>query len=359
MTAIHQLVSGYTHNDAISNEARVLRRLLRSWGVDSHIYCDTRRILPELRKDARDFREAANDLSAEDAVILHLSIGSEVNRVFPRLPGGKLIVYHNITPPAFFRGYRDDIAHELDLGLRQARELAGSADRAFAVSRFNAGELEALGHRDVGVLPLLLDPAQWEGPVDRAQQRAWKDGSLNVLFVGRCAPNKRIEDLLFALHYLQRYGEPSARLIHVGSSAGLERYEALLRTKARSLGLERVVFAGSVPQRSLRAAYAAADVFLCLSEHEGFCIPLLEAMASDLPVIAYAAGAVPETLDGAGALLHTKDFGLIAELITRLHRDPDLRHGMITAQRKRLQRFDRSSIEQQWREALTPWLART
>ncbi|HMP72019.1 MAG TPA: glycosyltransferase family 4 protein [Kiritimatiellia bacterium] len=352
MKAIHQLVAGFSNGDAISNEARVLQSLFRSWGCASDIFCENRRILPELRTTTRDLAEAATLIGPEDAVILHLSIGSPANLIFPTLPGRKVIYYHNITPPHFFRGIQEEIAAHLRMGLDQTKQLAGAADLNLAVSRFNADELEAIGYRNVEVIPLMLDPRQWEGPADRAVLSELQDGLLNILFVGRCAPNKCIEDLLFATYYLERYVEKNCRLIHVGSSAGLERYEALLRTKAQELGLSRVHFAGSVRPEQLRAYYQSATVFLCLSEHEGFCIPLLEAMAHRIPVLAYAAGAVPDTLQGAGVLFHEKRFDLIAETIGRIARDSTLRSAILEGQTVRLNAIDRKALAQRWQRYL-------
>ena len=128
MRAIHQIVAGYAAGDAISNEARALRALFRSWGHESHVYCERKRILPELRGDARDLDAHRGDFRPQDVVLLHLSIGSDVNDVFPTLPGRKAILYHNITPPEFFRGVQEPTAHLLDRGRRQARALAGSAE---------------------------------------------------------------------------------------------------------------------------------------------------------------------------------------------------------------------------------------
>ena len=253
MPALHQFLAGYAKGDAISNEARVLRELFRSWGLASDIFCEHKRILPELRNDARDLAEAEAALRPDDAVLLHLSIGSPANALFARLPCRKVILYHNITPPEYFQGLQDEIAHHLKVGFEQVRALAGAAHVNLAVSRFNAQELALMGYRDVKVMPMKLERGQWEGPQDRRVLREFGDGKTNLLFVGRGAPNKRIEDLLFALYYLQRYTDPDARLIHVGSYAGLERYHALLRTKAVELKLRHVVFAGSVPPDALRA----------------------------------------------------------------------------------------------------------
>lgn len=357
MPAIHQLVAGFSKGDAISNEARVLRALFRSWGHASDIFCETKRILPELRKEARDLDTAEEAVQPGDIAVLHLSIGSPVNDVLPRLRGRKVIVYHNITPPEFFRGLNEEIRAQLLRGREQAAKLAGVADVTAAVSRFNAGELEAMGHRDVRVLPMMLERGQWEGPVDRRVTAQFGDGARNILFVGRCAPNKRIEDLLFAFHYFQKYIAENSRLIHVGSWAGLERYYALLRTKAADLRLQNVVFAGSVRPEQLRACYRTASVFLCLSEHEGFCIPLIEAMAHGVPVLAHAAAAIPETLDGAGVLCREKNFAAIAEMLGRLCDDAPLRQSVIAGQRARAERYFAQDIPALWRATLAPLLA--
>lgn len=353
--AIHQLVAGFSKGDAISNEARVLREMFRGWGHASEIHCETKRILPELRKDARDLSATA-EFAPDDLAVLHLSIGSPANLVFKNLKCRRVIVYHNITPPDFFLGLNEEIRGQLKRGLDEAKALAGCADLTIAVSKFNAGELEAMGHRNVQVLPLMLDRGQWEGPADRATLASLR-GATNVLFVGRCAPNKRIEDLLAAFHYFQRYVEPDSRFVHVGSWAGLERYYALLRTKIAELRLRNVVFAGSVRPDQLRAHYQGARVFLCMSEHEGVCIPLLEAMAHGLPVVAYGAAAVPETLDGAGVLLHEKRFDVAAEAMGRLCTNEALRQSVIAAQRARLDRYFAQDLPGRWRTLLQPLLA--
>jgi glycosyltransferase involved in cell wall biosynthesis len=190
-----------------------------------------------------------------------------------------------------------------------------------ADSRFNAEEIAALGHANPQVLPLVLDFSMLRAKPDRRILRQYRDGMVNVLFVGRCAPNKRIEDLLNAFYYFQRYVQPASRLIHVGSYAGMEQYHALLLTRMRELQLKNVELVGSVRQDELNAYYEVSRAFLCLSDHEGFCIPLLEAMTHDVPVVAYAAGAVPETLDGAGVLVREKRYDLIAEVLGRVAED--------------------------------------
>lgn len=358
MSAIHQLVAGFSKGDAISNEARVLRTMFRSWGSASEIYCETKRILPELRKDARDLESAMSTIAADDIVVLHLSIGSPINEIFPRLPGRKVIVYHNITPPDFFRSINEEIRGLLTRGLAQARALAGVGEVIVADSKFNATELEAMGHRNVQVMPLMLDRGQWEGDADRVVTGQCGDGRKNILFVGRCVPNKRIEDLLHAFRFFQKYVEPDSRLIHVGSWAGTERYYTLLKTKVADLRLENVVFAGGVRAEALRAYYKSAHTFLCMSEHEGFCIPLIEAMAHGVPVMAFAAAAVPDTLDGAGVLFREKKFDAVAEMLGKLCNDAALRQSVITNQRARVDRYFAQDIPKRWRDAMRPLLPR-
>ena len=350
--AIHQLLAGYTERDAISNEARRLRTIFRGWGAPSAIFAAPGHISRQLRADAEDIARLSP--APDDVLFLHLSVGSPVNRRFRDLPGRKVILYHNVTPPEYFRGVNPALAAELAEGREQARTLAGAADLVLADSRFNAAELEALGHRDVRVFPLVLDFDELTRRIHAPTRHAYRDGFVNIVFVGRCAPNKAIDDALRVFAAFQQAFTPRSRFIQVGSWAGTELYRDLLIALSRELGLRQVELLGSQPQDRLNAVYAAADVFLCLSEHEGFCIPLLEAMAHDVPVLAYAAGAVAETLDGAGVLLHTRHPGVIAAMIRRLTADPTLRHPVLAAQRARLARFQARNPDAELRTLLRP-----
>lgn len=354
--AVHQFVAGYAARDAISNEARTLRRIFREWGRESDIFCESRRILPELRGDTLDISEAHSRCRAEDVVLLHLSIGSPVNEVFAALPCRKAILYHNVTPPRYFERVNPQTANSLAMGLRQVKALAGAAEVNLADSAFNAAELAALGYRDVRTFPLALDFDSIGTPPDRATMAKFDDGCVNVLFVGRGAPNKRLEDVLAAFSCLQAGAEPRSRLILAGSFAGTEPYYAFLLSESRSAAADSVHIMGSVTQPVLSALYKTASVFLCMSEHEGFCIPIIESMAHDVPVMAYAAAAVPETLDGAGVLFREKDFPSIAEMAVRLTRDTNLREAVLAGQRARLARFRSRDLNAELRNHLAPLL---
>jgi glycosyltransferase involved in cell wall biosynthesis len=353
--AIHQFVAGFSNGDAISNEARVLRDCFRRWGFASEIFCETKRILPELRKDAHDVSHYTP--APSDVVLLHLSIGSPLNEVFRTLPYRKALLYHNVTPPEYYRVINPQTADQLTRGREQVKALANVAQINMADSRYNAEELEAFGYRDVHVLPLVLDLDKLVSSPDRRVTRRFKDGKTNILFVGRCVANKCIEDLLAALAVYTQTVDRGARLIHVGSYAGSEPYYAFLLARCRELGIDEVHFVGSVTQSQLNAYYGLADIFLSMSEHEGFCIPLIEAMVHDVPVVAHAATAVPETLDGAGVLFHGKDFGLVAETIGRVASDETLRAAIIRGQQERLARYRKRDLESELKQYLAPFLA--
>ena len=356
MPAIHQLVAGFSLGDAISNEATVMRDVFRSWGYDSDIWCETRRVLPRLRAQARDLAGLPAVCRPDDIVFLHLSIGSPVNLLFPTLPGRKALLYHNITPPEYFTIMQPVTAQLLAKGRAQARALAGTAAVRLADSRYNADELEAMGHGRTDVLPLILDYERLRLPPDRRTLAQYDDGRTNILFVGRCAPNKKLEDVLTAFACSQRGVDPRARLLLAGSFAGTELYQRLLAGMATEMGLKSVVFTDAIPQSELNACYRAAHVFVCMSEHEGFCIPLIEAMVHRVPVLAYAAAAVPETLAGAGVLFADKNFETIAEMMARLARPGALREGVLARQDARLKQLIGRDLAAELRQHLAPLL---
>ena len=352
MKAIHQLVAGFSRGDAISNEAVVMRGLFRSWGLASEIYCERRRILPELRGEARDLDDLKAVCGPSDLVFLHLSIGSLANEVFASLPGKKALLYHNITPPDYYSLVQPSTAADLARGRAQAAALAGSATVNLADSAFNAGEMAGWGYPPATVFPLMLDFGKLGGVPDRATMRRFADGKTNILFVGRCAPNKKIEDVISAFAYYQKGVESNSRLILAGSFAGTERYQRLLLAMIRDLKLNNVEFMGSIPQAQLNACYRSARVFLCMSEHEGFCIPLIESLVHRVPVLALSRAAVPETLGGSGVLFSEKHYETIAEMIGRLSRDEALRHAILIRQDGRLVSFKSRDLGQELRAHL-------
>jgi glycosyltransferase involved in cell wall biosynthesis len=313
-----------------------MRAVLRGLGHPSDIFSST--VHPRLAREARPVSELRLDASA--VLIFHFSLGAGLVPLLRRYPGPKIIDYHNITPPEFFAGINDTLAMEARQGYRELEALAPMVDFALGDSEFNRRDLEALGYRRTAVLPFATDfPLLSEADPDPGILRRFDDGSLNVLHVGRIVPNKRIDDLIKTMAVLRKI-EPRARLLLAGTAADFENYLSSMRDLADGLGVSDIVhFLGHVSFGELRALYRVAGVYLCASRHEGFCVPLLEAMTFGAPVVALKAAAVPETLGEAGVLVDTPSAELYAEAIAWLWESPARRRAMVEAGTRRLDSF--------------------
>lgn len=335
---IDQLVPAYHRGDAIGDEATYLRRFFLSQGFESEIFrLSSDRELEAESKDFAFFPEPAPG----DITILHFALPSPLTAPFRRLRSKKVIIYHNVTSPGFFSGYCEEMVRIARLGHEELHSLAGTVDLALADSPFNARELAELGFREPQVFPLFLDFAKYGQPMNSFLHRLFRDGRTNLLFVGRVAPNKKIEDLIKVTFHYKKYISPLVRLIIVGKTSSLPAYCRALVKLADDFLLtpEEIVFTGHLPDDEMFALYRAADVFLSMSEHEGFCLPLVESMIFDLPVVAYNSTAVPDTLDGSGILLKQKQVDRVAELLDIIVRDRELRMKLIRGQRDRLERL--------------------
>ena len=354
---IDQFLPGFGSGDAISNYALALRDIIRSWGCDSRIYSVRRHVTSLVEELCEDYRDFPSPGSPDDVVLYHYSIGSELSLFVSGLAGKKVLVYHNITPCGYFAGIHEEKMKALWEGREELKGMAGAVDLALGVSEFNRRELEECGFGRTGVLPLILDRKRLSSIApDGALMRRYGDGRTNILFVGRMAPNKRIEDLIKVFHYYQRTIDREARLLLAGSAIGMDRYVSHLRMLVSTLDLPGVEFLDHVTDPELYALYRRACVYLCMSEHEGFCIPLLEAMHFGVPVVAYAAAAVPETLGGAGVLVREKDPAAVAEMVRALDEDGPLRHAVVKRQFARLGAFSPEAVAERLRGHLAPWL---
>src|SRR5439155_3982888 len=240
--------------------------------------------------------------------------------------------YHNVTPPAFFAPYDPALFRLALLAREELATLTSHADLALGVSDYNRRELEAIGFERTGVLPLAIDLSRVRRTVERpALERVLDDELVNFLFVGRIAPNKRIEDHIKLAEHYKRYVDAYYRFIFVGRYTSVPRYYSTIRALMTEYRLlpDRFIFTGPVSDEDLAVYYRHAAVYISLSEHEGFCAPLVEAMAADVPVLAYSAAAVPETLDGAGVQFAPKDLEYAAELLGALAFDDGLRARVI------------------------------
>jgi len=271
-----------------------------------------------------------------------------MTEAFAALSRGRVLQYHNVTPAHFWADYHPDIFRLAVIARLELASLASRTDLAFGDSDYNRQELEALGFARTGVFPIAVnvDRIVRARPVPTLD-RWLNDGLTNFLFVGRMVPNKRIEDIIRLAEHYKRYVDAYYRFIFVGRYDGVPRYYNMLRALIAELGWQqdRFVFTGPVPDDELASYYRGSSVYISMSEHEGFCVPLLEAMAADLPILAYASTAVPDTLAGAGVQFAPKNFEAAAEMLGLLAFDDDLRARVIQGQRDRLTCFLGDRIE--------------
>jgi len=342
---VNQWVPAAHSGDAIGDSARKMRAILRALGHESEIYALT--IDDVLRDDVRPFSDPA--ARSGDITLFHYALPSPMTEAFARLPRGRVMLYHNVTPAFYFAPYDPGLFRLASLARAELASLAGQTDLALGVSEFNRAELDTLGFPRTGVLPLAVDLSRITQNVRRPslEKVLDEDNMINFLFVGRIAPNKKIEDHLKLAEQYKRYVDEYYRFIFVGRYDAVPAYYAGIRammTQYRLLN-DRFIFTGPVPDEELAIYYRHAAVYISLSEHEGFCAPLLEAMAAGVPVLAYAAAAVPETLGGSGIQFAPKDMEQAAELLGLLTFDDDLRAQVIAGQRRRLADFSDARIE--------------
>jgi L-malate glycosyltransferase len=337
VTQVHQVLATLAAGDAIGNEALGIQRVLRDAGYESDIFVETAQ--SSVASCARDYRGLPAGASPRRLLLHHFSIGSRASRLAYALPDRMMLVYHNITPARYFLGINDVLASLCYLG---RRELAAYVDRvrlAVGDSEFNRRELEALGFRRTAVLPVVPDFSHLDVEPDAVTRAAFDDDWVNILFVGRIITNKRIEDAIRFFQAYSRLFNGRSRLIVVGSWHGFEVYYGLLQELVAREGIAHVLFAGHVSNAELTAYYDVADVFLCASEHEGFCVPIIESFYKQVPVVAYSAAAVPATMDGGGILYDTKDPDLVAGLIDAVVSDERVRDRVVARQDEALGRL--------------------
>jgi glycosyltransferase involved in cell wall biosynthesis len=344
---VNQWVPAAHHGDAIGDSARRVRALLREMGHQSDLYAMT--IDDDLRDDVIPWTDPG--ARRGDLTIFHFALVSPMTAEFARLRSGRVLQYHNVTPAHFFAGYDADVFRLAMLGREDLKSLVGHTDTAFGDSEYNRQELDDLGFTNTGVFPIAIDTER----ITRAPRRPALEKVLesedwpNFLFVGRIVPNKCIEDHVKLAEHYKRYVSEQYRFVFVGRTDATPRYfdavQALIARFRMPPG--RFIFTGPVPDSDLATYYRMASVYISLSEHEGFCVPLLEAMAADVPVLAYASTAVPDTLGGAGIQFAPKDLEHAAELLAELTYNATLRTQVIAGQRRRLDDFGDARIRKE------------
>ena len=341
---VDQLIPAFHRGDAIGDTAFHMKKFFLSQGLSSQIYClESDR---GLEKESAPFDSFPKPASS-DITILHFALPSPLSQAFLNLQTRKVIIYHNITPPEFFADFSQEMVRISRLGREELKSLVPHVNLALADSEYNRQELLGLGFKNSDVFPLFIDFEKYEKPLSHFMYSLFNDERTNVLFVGRVVPNKKIEDLIKVIFYYKKYISPLVRLIVVGKTSSLPKYyQSLVRLADEFyLNPEEIFFAGHIPDEELFAIYKASDVFLSMSEHEGFGLPFIESMIFDLPVIAYDSTAVPYTLGGAGVLVRNKRVDYLGELVSLVAHNKKLKENIIEGQRRRLEEFKKEERE--------------
>jgi glycosyltransferase involved in cell wall biosynthesis len=335
--AVHQVLATLGYGDAIGHEVLGIQRVLRQSGYESDIFVETadRRLEPL----TRDYRELVDASRPDNLLLHHFSIGSKASRTAYALPDRMALIYHNITPPEYFVGVHRTLARQCFRGRRELLAYVDRCEVALGDSEFNRQDLEALGFPRTAVLPVVPGFKHLDLSPNPFVATQFDDDWTNILFVGRVIANKKIEDVIRAFHAYHTTFNSRSRLLIVGVFSLFERYLAALNHLVDELELTHVHFTGHVTDEELVAYYDIADLFLCASEHEGFCVPLVEAFYKSVPVLAYAATAVPSTMDGGGVLFDDKDPRHVAALMDAILSNAEIESVILDRQAAALSRL--------------------
>ena len=340
--ALHQFLTGATKGDAITQHALTIRRWLRDMGLKSEIYAE--HIHESVAEEVRPFL-TYRPTRQQSHVIYHHSLGSNVADWLLEQSARLILIHHNVTPPEFFNRINPGWTRLTALGQAQLATLRPKTDLALGVSGFNQRELQAAGYSKTAVVPLVMTQAQYDLPLNETLAAQLQQMGPKLLFIGRFSPNKKQEDLVKLLYYLHRI-RPDAHLLLVGDRWAI-KYDQWVEWLAADLGLSQfVTLPGKVSQQDMVTYYKTADLYISMSEHEGFGQPLIESMYLGLPILAYASTGIPYTLDKVGVQFHHKNYEQLAELVDILLSDPPLRQRLITHQRQRVQAFLEPQVHQ-------------
>lgn len=334
---IHQFLTSYSYGDAIGNETLEIRSFLRKQGHESEIFALFYH--PKYADQIINYLEYDKFSAPENVVIYHFSIGSPVTKKFLRIPDKKVIIYHNITPHEFFLDYHRVLAKDCYKGRVELNSFAGNVDLALGDSEYNESELKEAGFTNTGILPLVMNFDKFDRGVVPVLDRLFNDGKSNILFVGRVIPNKMVEDVIKTFYFYQAFFNTDSRLFIVGEYRGFERYHSALQQLVGRLKLSNVHFTGHIPDEELISYFKLSHLYLHMSEHEGFCAPVPESFYLDIPVMAFNAGAVKETMNNGGVLVNTKDYLKMAALMDHILSDPGLKESILRSQREALKKY--------------------
>lgn len=341
---VHQFLTSYSYGDAIGNEALEIRNFLREKGCESEIFALFYH--PKYADQIINYLEYDKYSHKDNVIIFHFSIGSPVTKKFMRAPDKKVIIYHNITPHHFFLDYHRVLAKDCYKGRIELKSFTDKVDLALGDSLYNEKELKEAGFAKTGVLPLVMDFDKFSVDTVPVLKELFDDGKTNILFVGRIIPNKKVEDVIKTFHLYQKHFNTNSRLFIVGEYRGFERYLSALHNLAGKLKIKNLHFTGHIPDDELISYFKLSHLYLHMSEHEGFCAPVPESFYLDIPVVAFNAGAVKETMNKGGILVNDKNYINMAALIDNILRDPGLKKKILDSQQRSLKKYFKNETGQ-------------
>lgn len=343
---IVQIVPNALYGDAVSNDILALDAVLKKNGFDAEIYAS---VIDDRIKERVKCFDMIGELNSEDILIYHMATASPMTEYVKNQNCKKVLRYHNITPPKFFYKYNQVAAEACYRGIQEVKGLKDCFDICVPDSEFNASDLRDYGYNgEIYPLPIMIPFEDYKKDIDVDIYDKYNDGKTNILFVGRFAPNKKWEDVISAFAMYQRYWNSSSRLIMVGKYDVHDPYYKALAEYVKLLKIRNAVFTGHIGFDGILACYKVANLFLCLSEHEGFCVPLIEAMIFKKPIIAYGACAVPETMGIGTMVIQDKKPAEVAGFINRVITDYELSEDLVRHQNDRLRDFRPETVEKQF-----------
>lgn len=341
---IIQILPTIKYGDAVSNDALNIDEILKKRGYEVFIYAENidKRLNEKVKKI-----EDLDAVDKDDIIIYHKSTGTKLSYTINKYKCKKIMRYHNITPSKYFEKY-NKVAYDLvEYGHEGLKYVQKFIDYSLPVSEYNKQELMELGYKNTEVLPILISFNDYEKEEDKNIMEKYSDKKKNILFVGRVAPNKAYEDIIRSFYYYKKYVNNNSRLILVGTDDSFKNYSRILKKFIDDLSLDDVIFTGHIKFEEILAYYKTADLFLCMSEHEGFCVPLVESMYFEVPILAYNSSAIKETLKYSGVIVNRKDYFLISELMDLILSREDIKEKIIRKQNERLKDFKTEKIENQ------------
>lgn len=340
---VFQIVSSLNFGDAVGNDVMAIQNFLKKENIVTAIFANS--IHSKIEVGTAFLIDKLPELREDDIVLYHFASEDPLCELIKKVPCKVILRYHNVTPPKFFHGF--DLGAEMNTkkGLEQIKALAPYIDYGIVVSEFNKQDLINMGYTcSIDVAPILIQFDDYKKKPNHSIVEKYSDGKHNIIFVGRMAPNKKVEDVISAFATYKKMYDKDARLFLVGNFNEEDKYFKFLQKHINKIQVKDVIFPGHIPFDEILAYYTIADIFLCMSEHEGFCVPLVEAMFFDVPIVAYLQCAVPDTLNGSGVGIDNKDFNMIAMKMNNLLMDESYRNHIIQGQRERLRDFDNETI---------------